>query len=347
MKIAFHCLAAAAFIMAGSAHAATVNVDVATNSYKGLKLSGSETLTLSSDVLEAMDTSRMTAIANDNAVATVTRDTDGYFTVIQAKTPITSLTIEDTTDQAQSTTGKGGLAISSLPIKAVSSGGSLTITDLKVDLVTKKVYATLIGANGVGTLTNYYMWDATTITPVALPVGNGQSSNSVVVSGLRTTTDSFNQLVKALGLITLGKSAFQGVTDYGYVTVKVDAATDGSGEPPTPTPTTCAVAYKATPVTDTTFDATVTISNSSTAAASDWKVNWTYGAPTLVLKVSRVSLTNTNSTKLAATPASTNKVVAAGGSVAFTFRAYSAAGIPAVSGMTATLGGQNCSVSTQ
>ena len=98
MKIALNCLAAAAFMMTGAAHAGVVTVDVGTNTYKSLKLSGLTTLSLSADMLGAMDTGKIAPQASGRAVTSILKDTDSYYTEIQAKTPITSLTVEDTTD---------------------------------------------------------------------------------------------------------------------------------------------------------------------------------------------------------------------------------------------------------
>jgi len=352
MKIAFTRMALATVMFMSAAHAATVTVAVGTDTYKGWKLSGLESLSFSADVLGALDTAKVTATGNGTATANVSKDSDGYYLTIQAKTPITTLTVDDTSDQVQSSTAAGGgLTLTSPVLRSVTSGGSLTISDLKVDLASKKVYATIVGANGVGTVPNVYIWDFTTATlpsTLTIAANTGQPNNTLILSGLSITADGFNQFVKSLGFLSLGKAALSGVVDYGTIAVKVDPVLDSGVTPPPPPTATCAVSYKAVASSSTTFDATVTVSNNSTNTASDWRINWTYGAPTLVLSVKSVSLTNTNSVNITATPASTNKVILAGTSKTFSLHASTrTAGLPAVSKLTATLGGQLCSVTAE
>jgi PEP-CTERM motif len=106
-------------------------------------------------------------------------------------------------------------------LKSVSSGGSLTVTDLNVDLANKKVYATIIGGNGVGTLNNFYLWNIGSITGATTVAGAGTYTTSL--TGLSITTAGFNTFVQSLGLLNLGKSALSGVTDFGTITSTIVA----------------------------------------------------------------------------------------------------------------------------
>jgi hypothetical protein len=123
------------------------------------------------------------------------------------------------------TGGGGSLTISAL--KSVSSGGSVTVTDLSLDLVNKQVKATLIGANGVGTLTDFALWN---IDPNnALPMSYVPGMNaSGTITGLSITSDGFAKVSQALGLLTLGKSALMGVTDYASISWRIAAVPEAS-----------------------------------------------------------------------------------------------------------------------
>ncbi len=73
----------------------------------------------------------------------------------------------------------------------------------------------LIGANGVGTLNHFYLWDIASITGNTTFAGHG--SYNTQISGLSITGEGFNVFVKSLGLPTTGKNALAGVTAYGSI----------------------------------------------------------------------------------------------------------------------------------
>lgn len=165
--------------------------------------------------------------------ATVTKDSDGFYTQASASAPITALTIDTATNSVLSAATTGGATQTAPVLKSVSSGGSLTVTDLNVDLANKKVYATIIGGNGVGTLTNFYLWDIGSITGATTVAGAGTYTTNI--SGLSITTNGFNKFVTSLGLLNLGKSALSGVTDFGTITSTITAV------PAIPEPSTYAL----------------------------------------------------------------------------------------------------------
>jgi len=340
MKVAFKsAVAAAAFIVAGAASAATVIIGNGPGAQPGVTLVGVETLKFSADALAWLDTIRGTATAAGSAKVTSTKDTDGYYTEISSAAPMTNLTIDDTTNQALSAQSTGGVNIATpVVIRAVTSGGSLSITDVELDVANKRVYATVIGANGVGTVTHVYMWDAASITNAKI---DGTTSNHFTASGLSITSDAYNKVVTALGLLQLGKAAAQAITDYGSIDVDVTFK-------PTPLPVTaCAVSFKSTKTSANIFKADVTMSNLSSNAATDWKVNWVASLPMLALNVKNAKINSTNALNFTATPVAANKTIAANGSTTFSFRGHTQKGQPTISGLSATLGGQTCAVSAQ
>lgn len=210
-------MAASMLVAAGMAQAASVTIPTGT-AYNGLVLEPKAAhFSFSADVLGTLDTAKTSVASYGAANTTVLKDTDGFYIEAAESAPITSLTIDTGTGSVQSFTTTGGFSLSTPTLKNVSSGGSLTVTDLNIDLANKKVYATLIGGNGVGTFNHLYLWDIASITGVT----NVQSTGTytTTLAGLSITTEGFNKFATSLGLLNLGKSALVGVTDYGTITV--------------------------------------------------------------------------------------------------------------------------------
>lgn len=344
MKVAFKSLiAAAAFIAAGTASAATVTVTPGTTVYKGFKLSGNQTLSFSSDALSLFEIFQPVVGPTSPATTTVTKDTDGVYLDVTMAAPLSSLAVDDTNDLAQSAASTGGLTMTIAPLRGVTSGGALTITDLQVDLLSKKVFATVIGGNGVGTLTNVYLWDFDTVAgnTAVIPPVPGSATTTFTVSGLHLTVDGYNKVTTSLGLLNIGKSAVASITDFGSISTVVKAE-----QVLTPLPT-CSVSFKTTNKTSPLFNTEVTVANNGSNAATGWAVNWSYGKPTLLLNVKNAKLSNKSLKSYTAQPLASNATVAAGGSTTFSFRGYAGGGVPAVSDLSATLGGQTCPVTAQ
>lgn len=229
MKFAMKSIvAAAAFVAAGVASAAAITVPagVISPDFDGMTFTGAGSLSFSADLLGALDTGKVSVAGYGAATATVVKDADGFYTEASASAPITALTIDSVSKQVLAAATTGGATQTAPVLKSVSSGGSLTVTDLNVDLAAKKVYATIIGGNGVGTLNNFYLWDIGTITGATAVAGNGTYTTSL--TGLSITTEGFNTFVKSLGLLNLGKSALMGVTDFGTITSTITAVPEPS-----------------------------------------------------------------------------------------------------------------------
>lgn len=345
MKVAFKSLiAAAAFIAAGAASAATVTVTLGNTVYKGHTLSGSEVLTLGPDANAWLDTIKGTVAANGAGVVTATQDADGFYTDITMTAPLVSLNVDDANDNLQSLAGSGGITLTAPAMRYISSGGSVTLTDLNVDLNTKTVYATVIGANGVGTLTKVALWTLDTVlgpTNIALPANGGGTFN-LAVQGLHLTADGTTKVVSSLGLARLGQAALAAVSDFGSISMTLDSVVT---LPPVP----CKVSFKTTTLNTSSplFNTEVTVANNTSNAATGWTVNWTYGKPTLLVNVKNAKLSNKSLKAYTAQPVATNATVAAGASTTFSFRGYAGGTIPAISDVSATLGGQTCAVSGQ
>ncbi len=216
-------LAATAFIAAHTASAAVITVPTDGSTVTmGVGFYGQTTLSFSADLLGALDTGHVSVAGYGDATATVIQDGDGYFVEASASAPMSSMQIDTVTGQLLSVATTGGATQTSPMLKTVSSGGSLTVTDLNVDIANKKVYATIIGANGVGTLNNFYLWDAATITGDTTITG--RSIYNTQISGLSITTAGFDTFVQALGLLDLGPGALRVVTDFGVINSTIVAS---------------------------------------------------------------------------------------------------------------------------
>ncbi|KGM40361.1 hypothetical protein JY96_10835 [Aquabacterium sp. NJ1] len=283
--------------------------------YKGHTLSGSEVLTFGADFNAWLDTIKGTVAANGASTVVATQDTDGFYTSITLTAPV---------------------------LRSISSGGSVTLTDLNVDLNAKKVYATVIGANGVGTVTNVALWDIDTVlgpTNIALPA-NGSGTFNLAVQGLHLTADGSAKVVSSLGLVTLGKATLAAVSDFGGLSMTLNSTA-------VPPQASCSVSFKTSNKNAQLFNTEVTINNPSSNAATGWQVNWHYAKPTLLLKVKNAKLSNKGLTNYTAAPTATNATIAAGASTSFSFRGHANGGAPAVSDLSATLGDQACAVNQQ
>lgn len=210
-------VAAAAFAMVGAASAAPVTVNVG-GTLNGLTLvSGTGKLSFSADLMSALDTGKVSVTSYAPGTATATKDADGFYTEVSATAVINSLVVDNATNQILSAATSGGATQNSPVLKGVSFGGALTVSDLNVDLVNKKIYATVIGANGVGTLSNYYLWDIVNPVPVeTYKAGDNQVLTQI--SGLQITAAGFDTFSKSLGLDKLGKGALATVADFGTIT---------------------------------------------------------------------------------------------------------------------------------
>jgi hypothetical protein len=214
MTHAIKFIAAATFALVGSAHAAAVNVKTG-DTWNGLTASGTATLSFNSGLLGALDVAKITLTQYGNATPSISKDSDGYYMAASATAPLVSATFDNTSLNVLGVASSGGLTMTAPVMRNVSSGGSLTVTDLAADLTTKTIYATIIGANGVGTLTNFALWNFATINGSTVINGPGTYNNSI--TGLSLTANGLTQFSQALGLLSVGKTTLAGITDYGTI----------------------------------------------------------------------------------------------------------------------------------
>ena len=155
----------------------------------------------------------------------------------QLAAPLTSITgdwVEDNAVTVQALQSAGGFTLSTLKNGATLGAGSLSVSNIRVDLQTKKVFADIQGANGVGALDDYHLWSfAAQSDPLVLTrdgfltPGYTYSSNQVSTSGLFASTAALDMIQKALNLNNVGRSALNSMNDptrngaggFGYLTM--------------------------------------------------------------------------------------------------------------------------------
>ncbi|MDO9278465.1 MAG: PEP-CTERM sorting domain-containing protein [Polaromonas sp.] len=203
-------VAALALVATGAAHA-----DPLTVIKGGATFQGSGTLSFSAELLGALDTGKIVTTNYGAVTSSITKDSEGYYSEISVSAPMQTLTLDDTSLAVLGVGTKGGMTLTAPVLRSVSSGGSLTVTDINADLTSKTIYATIIGGNGVGTINNFALWNFATITGTTSYTGPGTYVNDM--SGLTLTADGFAKFSQSLGLLSLGKSAMSGITDYGTI----------------------------------------------------------------------------------------------------------------------------------
>lgn len=227
-------VAAAALAAMGAASATSIAVigeDGSQQRYAGSSLS--DVLTFSADLLGALDTMKASVAGYGVGYVNSGKDTDGFYTGIDAVAPLTTLSV----NASVATLGAAaydGFTVKTPVMKSVSSGGSLTVSDLNLDVVNKTVYGTLIGANGLGKVSNVALWNVTNIRsrsdfigsvwPLCSPgvwdcMAPPISISGITLSGLTITPDAQAKFAQGLGLLSLGKAALNGITDYGTLNV--------------------------------------------------------------------------------------------------------------------------------
>jgi len=218
-----HHVAAASAMLLGLA---TAHADVITQPTYQAYLSGAASLSFSADLLGALDTGKVSVAAYGAAQSAVTKDSDGFYTSVSASAPMTTVTYAPANFEIFGMGTSGGLTMTAPVLKSVSSGGALTVTDLRADLSAQTIYATVIGGNGVGTLSDMALWHFSGLSSQRYlrhqTLDTSISGLSIAITGLSITQQGFNTFTQSLGLLTLGKAALSGVTDFGTITSTIE-----------------------------------------------------------------------------------------------------------------------------
>jgi len=189
---------------------------------------------------------------NATKVAAVTA-TDGAFTsatyktnpttqkqsyrTVNASTPLRAITIDDTTGDFLSAQFGGSVTIDNLSTNIATTGGSLTLSNWRVDFIERKIYSTITGGNGVGLRPDVALWtfDAPTgntavshgdITAMSLgddlgiPYAFGFGyQTSIGLPNLKITTLGFDLWEQSMGYTHIGVDALNAVQNFGSITI--------------------------------------------------------------------------------------------------------------------------------
>ncbi len=234
-------VAAAALVAAGGANAASLTLNeggsVTSQGWTVSGLTGSGTLTFSDTLMGALTLGATDVVQVSPAILTIEGNkTDGY-TKIEASAPIRSLTgtFDGATVSIQGVGTEGGATqILTAGASDASTGGFVSITNLRVDLVNMDVYATLTGGNNVGTINDLKLWHISTITgDTSFAAKEGVTTSVNTLSGLKIYDAAFELFAKSAGLTELGYGALQGVNDdpLGYGSIKSSISVTATAVP--------------------------------------------------------------------------------------------------------------------
>ena len=239
MKVAFKSLiAAAAFIAVNAAHAEVQTLAVGASIEGGSPngawslsdLSGTGSLQFSSLLISALNTAKVTLgevePADLQVTTTSTTSSSGVvttrFATVNASAPVTSAT-GDYDDAAgiltvQEVATAGGATQTTIDNGATDGDGFLSISNLKVNLLTKQVFADITGGNGVGTILGYHLWTYTNLegpTTFAVPTERVTQTISATntITGLFASTAAMDLIDQALNLNGIGRSSLNTVNN--------------------------------------------------------------------------------------------------------------------------------------
>ena len=248
MKAVFKSLVVASSLIAAglsSAGAVTISTSgsVTSGDWTLSNLTGSGTLVFSSTLIGALNAGGVQVSQVNPATVTSTKRTNGKYSAISAAAPVTSLTGTQTgaaSFAANVVATAGGALQTAEADDFTTTGGSLAITNLRVDIDAKKVFATLVGGNGVGTVNNLYLWDITTVTgPTTFAAVPGTITANNELTGLKITSNAFSLFSRSLGLTQPGNDALATVTDFGKISSSISVT--AAQVPAVPEPSTYAL----------------------------------------------------------------------------------------------------------
>lgn len=243
MKFALkNLVVAAAFVAAGAANAAdltlTTGGSVTDQGWTVSGLTGSGTLSFSPLLLQALVAGSVAVEGVAPAVATIDGSLfDGVYNSVTAAAPITSLTgsFDGTTVTVNQVATAGGALQTAYEDGFTNTGGTLAITNLRVDLGAKLVYADLEGGNGVGLKQNIALWNIANISgPTSFTAVEGTITSVNELTGLSITSEAFGYFTQSLGIIEGGLGVLASITDYGSISSTITVtATPAIPEPST------------------------------------------------------------------------------------------------------------------
>lgn len=335
-------IAATACLVAGTASAATVTINVGSTVYKAHSVSGGETLTLSEEALASLAAFNPQFTANGVTQLTTTQDAGGRLQSVTASAPITAIKVEDTNNELNNITSLTGLTATVAARPHIALGGSVSISDLDIDLPNHKVFATIVSSNGVGTKLHVPLWNIDSVLGSTSldTTPDGTSTSQLVISGLQLTPEGSEALTTAWGVESVAKPLVSEISDFGSLALTILSV-------PAVEPQGCTVAFTTTNLSAKQFSTAVTVTNATSNSATGWKVNWNYDRQVILSSIKNAKITNRYLKNYTAQPLAANKTLGPWGITTFNFRGMASSGRPALSNLNATMGGQICTVTAQ
>lgn len=250
----------------GAAQASTYtlekNASITDQGYTVSDLSGDGTLNFSNVLLTALNLASVKLSAIDPATVAYSTSTTSAGVVryvngtVNAKAPVTSITgtFDGTTVSVTGVQTSGGSLQSVGTSQATNGAGSLSISNLRVDLshynaattASIDIYADLAGSNGFASVSNYRLWTADTLLGPTTFTANGapqtlSATNTLSGLFLANASDIDSIFVKALNLNNTGRSGINSVNTrtasnvdgFGRITSTISAFAQPVPEPGT------------------------------------------------------------------------------------------------------------------
>lgn len=213
----------------------------------GFAVSRQSVFSLSNDVLDALYTVQFTLSSPQPGGIHIDKDLSGYYLDAAYTTTSTAnlIKLDDATRKALGVNVIGNdITFTATALKSVSSGGTLTIHDLAINISDNLVYASVDGGNGFGVQSKValFSYDKAALTtkkgptspppcnvdglyPICddlypTPGGTQQVDISLNDAPLHFTQQGLDAFAQSLGLLKLGRSLFQDIDTMAFVSLK-------------------------------------------------------------------------------------------------------------------------------
>jgi PEP-CTERM motif len=225
-----HFAACSAFVAISAVQAETITGTLtagATDFGAFSDLSGSMNWTFSQQAVTALNADRVSVlVSSPGMMSAQMRPGTSVFVKLALDMPLTSLTGSyDGHELKMTDLGVLGAAnsiqLATSDDALTSSGGSLVISNVHIDLDSKTISGDIVGGNGVGAR-SVALWGFENLSgPFSMIVQPGLMQVSNTYTGVHLLPAAAGVLAQSLGLLPAGQQVFASVSDYGTITSNV------------------------------------------------------------------------------------------------------------------------------